>query len=106
MNQACLTGNVVRDPETRTTQQGTTITKFSLAVRRDQNNTDFINCTAFGKTAELIDQYVVKGMRLGVTGSIQTGSYEKDGRKVYTFDVNVKNVEFLSDKREEANEGW
>jgi len=75
--------------------------KFTLAVSRMKKDdpADFINCVAFGKTAEVVAEYVKKGHRLAVNGRIQTGSYDnKEGNKVYTTDIMINNVEFLETK--------
>ncbi len=77
---------------------GTAVTRFSLAVTRPfkKDETDFINCIAFGKTGETIAQYLTKGRQLAVTGSIRTGSYDaKDGTKRYTTDIVVDSFEFI-----------
>lgn len=106
MNKAILVGRLTRDPEMRDTQGGTKMCKFALAIDRRgrDGGTDYINCTAFGKTAELVGQYLRKGSRAGVVGRIQTGSYERDGHKVYTTDIVVDEVEFL-ETRAEAQRG-
>lgn len=106
MNRAILVGRLTRDPEMRDTQGGTRVAKFSLAINRrgKDGGTDYISCTAFGKTAELAAQYLSKGSRVGVVGRIQTGSYERDGHKVYTTDIVVDEVEFL-ETRAEAQRG-
>lgn len=104
MNQCVLMGRTTRDPEVRYTQQGMCIARYTLAVdRRPQpdgtRQADFINCTVFGKLAEVTQKYVHQGMRLTVSGRIQTGSYtDKDGRKVYTTDVIVEDQEFAESK--------
>ena len=100
MNSVSLTGRLTKDPEVRYGASGNAVAKFTLAVdrafKRDGEQTaDFISITCFGKTAELVEKYVGKGRLVGVTGRIQTGSYEKDGRKVYTTDVVADRVEFL-----------
>lgn len=108
MNSVCLVGRLTRDPELRYTTSGMAVVRFTLAVDRrmskekrmeaeakNQPTADFISCTAWGKTAETISNYVQKGHRLGVEGRIQTGSYEKDGQRFYTTDVIVNNMEFL-----------
>ena len=108
MNNVTLIGRLTRDPELRYTAGGMTVARFTLAVERrmskerkleaeakNQTTADFISCTAWGKTAETISNYVQKGHRLGVEGRIQTGSYEKDGQRFYTTDVLVNNMEFL-----------
>lgn len=80
------------------------IARISLAVDRKfkqegQPTADFINCIAFGKTAEVIEKYVVKGTKIAVVGHIQTGSYtNKDGQKVYTTDVVIDELEFCESR--------
>ena len=102
MNSVALTGRLTRDPEVRySAGNSMAIAKFTLAVdrqrtaREGEQTADFISITCFGKTAELVEKYVSKGQQIGVTGRIQTGSYEKDGRKVYTTEVLADRVEFL-----------
>jgi single-strand DNA-binding protein len=106
MNKVILIGNVTRDPETKTAKD-TTITTFSLAIQGiKKEDVDFINCKCFGKTAELIGKYVTKGSKIAIEGRIKTGNYEKDGKKIYTTDIIVDKVEFLSKSngaKEEAN---
>lgn len=77
------------------------VARFSLAVNRrgKDKGADFISCVAFGKTAEVLDKYVSKGHRIGIVGHIQTGSYEKDGHRVYTTDVVVDELEFLEPRK-------
>ena len=108
MNKVILMGRLTRDAEIRYSQgeSATAIARFSLAVDRrfrrdgDDQNTDFINCVAFGKTAELIGNYVEKGQQLAVEGRIQTGSYTaQDGSKRYTFDVVVENITFINSRK-------
>ncbi|MBO4819367.1 MAG: single-stranded DNA-binding protein [Firmicutes bacterium] len=101
MNSVSLIGRLTRDPEIRySSGSQTAVAKFTLAVNRPfakegEQDADFIGITCFGKTAELVERYMSKGRMVGVTGRIQTGSYEKDGRKVYTTDVIADRVEFL-----------
>ena len=108
MNNVILIGRLTRDVELRYTTSGTAVVRFTLAVDRkmskekrqqamaqNQPTADFISCTAWNKTAELIANYMSKGSRLGVEGRIQTGSYEKDGQRIYTTDVIVNQIEFL-----------
>ena len=94
MNTVNLVGNLTKDIELRSSTN-TEVAKFSLAVRRDKDNTDFINCVAFGKTAELLAKYVKKGHKVGVEGRIQTGKYDKDGRTIYTTDVIVNKIHLI-----------
>ncbi|MCQ2551722.1 MAG: single-stranded DNA-binding protein [Clostridia bacterium] len=102
MNSVALIGRLTRDPEVRySAGNQMAIAKFTIAVDRDraskdaEQTADFIGITCFGKTAELVEKYMGKGRLVGVTGRIQTGSYEKDGRKVYTTDVIADRVQFL-----------
>ena len=99
MNRVVLLGRLTRDPELNfAAGTGTAVCRFSLAVTRPfkKDETDFINCIAFGKTGETISQYLTKGRQLAVTGSIRTGSYDaKDGTKRYTTDIVVDSFEFI-----------
>lgn len=104
MNKCIIIGRLTKDIDVRSSQSGTSVAKFTVAVdrRTKEKETDFINCTAFGKTAEVLQKYVRKGHRIGIVGHIQTGSYEKDGHKVYTTDVIVDDIEFLEKKDDSA----
>ena len=101
MNSVALTGRMVRDPEIRYTDGGVSIARFTVAVNRRKKDdpADFIGCIAFGKTAEILEKFFHKGMRIGLNGRIQTGSYtNKEGKKVYTTDIIAEQVEFLDSK--------
>lgn len=107
MNKVVLMGRLTKDPEVRYSagENNTAVARFSVAINRRANNaeTDFINCVAFGKTAELIEKYFKKGNRICVSGRIQTGSYtNKDGAKVHTTDVVVEELDFVETKGEGA----
>lgn len=109
MNTVNLIGRLTKDPELKYTPSGMAICKFTVAVNRDFTNqsgereADFINCTAFKKTAENLSNYQTKGSQIGVVGRIQTGSFEgQDGKRVYTTDVIVDRVEFLGGKQSEG----
>lgn len=112
MNKAILHGRIARDPDVRTTQSGQTVARTSIAVDRGKskdgkdNGADFISCVAWGKTAELLGSYFPKGKEILAEGRIQTGSYEKDGKKVYTTDVVLDRVEFCGSakKQEESDD--
>lgn len=96
MNSVNLIGNLTADIKLETSSSQTHYTRFSLAVRRDAEHTDFINCVAFGKTAEMLSSQV-KGAKIGISGSWQTGSYQnQQGQKVYTNDCSVYRIYFLS----------
>lgn len=104
MNNVSLVGRLTKDPELKTTQSGLSVCRFTVAVDRPYSKdrqADFISCIAWRKTAEFIDSYFSKGQRIALTGSIQTGSYtDKDGKTVYTTDINVNNVEFCESKKQ------
>lgn len=110
MNKVILMGRLTRDPEIRYSQgdQPTAVARYTLAVDRrfsrsngadNQQTADFIGCVAFGRSAEFAEKYLRKGMKIAVTGRIQTGSYtNRDGQKVYTTDVIVEDHEFAESK--------
>lgn len=99
MNKVVLIGRTTKSPELRYAPgTGTAVYRFTLAVNRPykKDETDFINCVAFGKIAETIAQYVLKGRQVAITGSIRTGSYENNaGNKIYTTDVVLDGFEFI-----------
>ena len=107
MNKVILMGRLTRDPEVRYSQgeNNLAIARYTLAVDRrfQQKNSDqtadFISCVAFGKSAEFAEKYLKQGIKIAVTGRIQTGSYtNKDGVKVYTTEVVVEDQEFAESK--------
>ncbi len=119
MNCVSLIGRLVRDPELRYAQTGTAMCRFTIAVDRrmskqkrqeaqanNQPTADFISCTAFGATAELIANYHKKGSQIGIEGRIQTGSYEREGRTVYTTDVVVNNLTFIGSNQGQNQGGF
>lgn len=108
MNKVVLMGRLTRDPEVRYSQgqNQTAIARFTLAVDRrfkrqgDEQAADFINCVAFGKTAEFVENYLKQGTKVVGCGRIQTGSYtNKEGQRVYTTDVVIEELEFAESKR-------
>ena len=106
MNRVLLMGRLTKDPEMRYTQgaEPTAVTRYTLAVNRygKDEQADFISCVAFGKRGEFAGKYFRKGMRVLVSGRIQTGSYTaRDGHKVYTTDVILDTQEFADSKGEE-----
>ena len=116
MNKVILMGRLTRDPEVRYSQDesSTAIARYTLAVDRrfrrngdGEQNADFIGCVAFGRSAEFAEKYFRQGLKVIVTGRIQTGSYtNKDGQKVYTTDVVVEDQEFAESKAtSDANMG-
>lgn len=109
MNNVSLIGRLTKAAQVATikTQDGNLAkATFTLAVDRNREEADFIRCIAYGKTAETIDKYTDKGVRVGVTGHLKTDSYEhKDGYTVYTCDVIVDRFDFADGKQEqEADE--
>ena len=123
MNSVSLMGRLTRDPElkyTANTQMANA--RFVVAVNRKlskekrqeaENNgyptADFISCVAWGKTAENIGNYFHKGNRIAITGHIQTGSYEKDGQRIYTTDVVIDSFDFVesnSSSSIDTNQGY
>ena len=101
MNIVNLIGNLTRDPEMRYTtgEKQTAVCRFGIAVNDgygDRQKTSFINVVVFGKQAENCERYLAKGRKVAITGRIQTGSYEKDGRTIYTTDIIANSVEFLT----------
>jgi single-strand DNA-binding protein len=108
MNKVILIGRLVRDPEIRWTQgQDVKCTaRYTLAVDRkvkkdsNQQSADFISCVSWGKTAEFVEKYLKKGIKIAAEGRIITGSYtNKEGTKVYTTDVAVDTCEFVESKK-------
>ena len=99
MNRTDLIGNLVREPELRKTQNGNTVCSFTLAVYRDKEHTDFINCVAWNKSAELMNTYCQKGDKIGVSGSIQVRNYDNSqGQKVYVTEVLVDRIYLLTSR--------
>lgn len=109
MNNVQIIGRLSKDPELRVGDS--TIARFGVAVNRKFKNkegkydADFINCIAFGKTAEFVEKYFSKGMKIGIIGRIQTGSYtNKDGNKVYTTDIIAEEIEFIESKNQQPKQ--
>ncbi len=109
MNKVVLIGRVTRDPELRYTASNIPNVRFTLAVNRTFQNqsgeteADFVPIVVWRKQAENVKKYVSKGSLVAVEGRIQTGSYEKDGQRVYTTDVVADNVQFLESKAQSQN---
>lgn len=109
MNRVELIGRLTRDPELRYTSSNIATARFSLAVNRPfqsqngEQGTDFINIVVWRKQAENVKKYCTKGSLVAVEGRIQTGSYEKDGQRVFTTDVVADSVQFLETKAQSQN---
>lgn len=110
MNKVILIGRLTRDPEVRYSQseKPLAIARYSLAVdrkfkREGEPDADFINCVAFGSNGEFAEKYFRKGMKVTITGRIQTGSYNdrETGKTVYTTDIVVEEQEFCEKKQEQ-----
>lgn len=114
LNQINLIGNLTADPTLTVTQSNLSIVSFNIGVQRPfkdkqsgEYQSDFPRCKAFGKTAEIINEHFKKGSKIGLTGSIQTGSYEdKDGKRVYTTDVMVNQVTFVERKQQSNDNSY
>lgn len=106
MNSVVLIGRLVREPETRYTSSQMAVTTFTMAIDRygKDKGADFPRVTVFGNQAENCEKYLQKGSMVGIKGRIQTGSYEKDGHKVFTTDVVADSVEFLTPKSDAGEE--
>lgn len=110
MNKVVLIGRLVADVELRYVGDDNAVSTFTLAVdkynkKTEQKEADFIRCKVWGKQAENLAQYKQKGDQLGISGRIETGSYEdNDGNKKYTTEVVCNEIEYLASKKEEINE--
>lgn len=108
MNKIVITGRTTADCELKQTTSGTSVTSFSVAVKRTFKNangeyeSDFFECVAYNKTAETISRYVKKGDLIGIEGRLQKRSYtNRDDRKVYVTEIIVENIEFLQSKKQD-----
>ena len=108
INKVTLIGAVGQDPETRFTAAGLAVASFSLATsekRKDKDEvTQWHNCVAFGKLAEIVQQYIVKGSKLYVEGTIQYQTYEKDGEKRMATKIVVNDISMLSPANGSGNQ--
>ena len=110
MNKVILIGRLIRDPDVRMGTNDTKIARYTLAVNRryHKNNepaADFIGCVALGKNGEFAEKYLHKGIKIAVTGRIQTGSYtNREGQKVYTTDILIEEQEFAESKKNQSEE--
>ena len=97
MNQVLLIGRLTKDPELKYSQSGKAFCRFSIAVTKEfnRNETDFFDCVAWNKTAEIIAEYMRKGKKIAIQGRLETGSYEKEGRNIKTYSIIVDKFEFV-----------
>ena len=106
MNKFIGIGALTKAVEVRYTKNELKVANFTLAINREVKNkegnydADYINCVAYGNQADLVSKYLDKGSKVSVEGHIQTGSYEKDGKKIYTTDIVVEKLTFLEKKQE------
>lgn len=103
MNSVNLVGRLTKDVEVRVGSNGNDVARFTVAVYRNQDETDFINCVAFGKTVEVMGKFgcTSKGDMIAVNGTLKTGHYtNKDGNEVYTTDVWCNSVKGMTSKKE------
>ncbi len=109
INNVVLVGRVVKELDLKYIQSGKAVARFNLAVNRDfkdangDQQADFPSCQVWGKTAEVMADNLRKGSLISITGRIQTGSYDKDGQRIYTTDVAVEKFHFLEAKNDNAN---
>lgn len=105
MNKFIGIGALTKAVEVRYTKNELKVANFTLAINREVKNkegnyeADYINCVAYGNQADLVSKYLDKGSKVSVEGHIQTGSYEKDGKKTYTTDIVVEKIQFLDSKK-------
>lgn len=106
MNSVNLIGRLTAKPVLKYTNSNKAVARFTLAISRQRaEGADFINCVAWGKTAENIQKYLDKGSLVSVTGRVQTGSYtNSQGRKIYTMDIVSESVQFLNTKRNDSQQ--
>lgn len=110
MNKVIIVGNLTRDPETRTTQNGISVTSFTVAVQRKhkkdgEQQADFVSCVAWRGTADFVAKYFQKGSKIGLSGSIQTRTYDDaNGVRKYVTEVLADDVEFVTSKAQKENQ--
>jgi single-strand DNA-binding protein len=109
MNKVILIGRLCNDVDVRYTDKGTAVASYRLAVDRPnkkdgKSEADFISCVAFGKTAEFAKNYLGKGLKVAIEGSVRTRNYDdKDGKKVYVTEVIAEEVHFADSKKDSTN---
>lgn len=105
MNNCAFVGRLTKDPESRLVNEYKVVS-FTIAVdRRDKNkNTDFIPCQAWSKTGELVEKYLKKGDKVGITGALEVRTYDKDGERRTAFSINVSSLDFIGSKKTEQDE--
>lgn len=115
INRVCISGNLTRDPELRSTAGGTSVMGFGVAVNERRKNSqtgewedypNFIDCTLFGKRAEALEQYLSKGTKVAVEGRLRYSSWEKDGQRRSKLGVIVEEVELMSRRDGEQHQSY
>jgi len=99
LNSITIIGNVVRDAEMRYSNGGLAISRFTLAFhqwKKDKDVAGFVDCTAFGKQAERVNQYLTKGKKVGVSGNLDFQEWERDGKKNSRIGILVQDIQLLS----------
>lgn len=113
INRVCISGNLTRDPELRSTAGGTSVMGFGVAVNERRKNAqtgewedypNFVDCTMFGKRAEALERYLRKGTKVAIEGRLHYSSWESDGQKRSKLDVTVDEIEFIA-LREDGDGG-
>lgn len=95
MNSFIGIGNLTKEPEIRYTNNNLKVATITIAINRKEE-ADFIDCVAFDKKADIIEQYLHKGNKVAVEGRLQTNMYEKDGKKYKSMNILINNIEFLN----------
>lgn len=95
MNSFVGIGNLTKEPEIRYTNNNLKVATITIAINRKEE-ADFIDCVAFDKKADIIEQYLHKGNKVAVEGRLQTNMYEKDGKKYKSMNILINNIEFLN----------
>lgn len=111
INRVCVTGNLTRDPELRSTQSGSQVLSFGIAVNDRRRNAqtgewedypNFVDCTMFGTRAEKIANYIAKGSKVAIDGKLRYSSWERDGERRSKLEVIVDEIEFMSHRDEQG----
>ncbi len=105
MNQVFLIGRLTKDPELKYSQSGKAFCRFSLAVTKEfnRNETDFFDCVAWNKTAEIMAEYLKKGKKIVIQGRLETGNYEKNGKNIKIYSIIIDKFEFLDSSGKNDN---
>lgn len=105
MNKCIFIGRLTRPPESKSTQSGKKVVNFSLAINNGKDrDATFVNFQAWEKTAEIIENYCLKGSQVCVTAALQNNNYEKDGQRVYRDIFVVREIELLGSKKDSQDE--